>query len=85
MLTVAYKKQAKRALFKLPEHIAKRIRQKIAVITQHPYGQHNNVTKLKDRPGYRLRVGDWRVLYKIIDDQMCILVVKIAPRGSVCR
>ena len=85
MFSVTYKKQAEQVLLKLPKPIVKRIRQKIAVIAQDPYGQHNNVTKLKDRPGYRLRVGDWRVIYRIIDDEVCILVVKIAPRGSVYR
>ncbi|WP_420645438.1 type II toxin-antitoxin system RelE family toxin [Candidatus Leptofilum sp.] len=85
MFEVTYKKQAEKMLLKLPDHLKKRIRQKMAIIAQDPFGQHNNVTKLKDRPGYRLRVGDWRVIYRIIDDQVCILVVKIAPRGSVYR
>jgi len=85
MFKVTYKKQAERVLLKLPDNVANRIRQKMAIIAQDPYGQHNNVTKLKDRPGYRLRVGDWRVIYKILDGQVRILVVKIAPRGSVYR
>lgn len=85
MFEVVYNKQAKRALLKLPGKVAGRIRQKLSIIAQNPYDQHNNVTKLKDRPGYRLRVGDWRVIYKILDDQVCILVVKIAPRGSIYR
>ncbi|MAT99926.1 MAG: hypothetical protein CL608_22530 [Anaerolineaceae bacterium] len=85
MFEVIYNKQAERALLKLPDNLAKRIRKKMRIIAQNPYGHHNNVTKLKDRPGYRLRVGDWRVIYKILDGQVCILVVKIAPRGSVYR
>jgi len=85
MFKITYNKQAERELRKLPENQAERIRQKMEIIAQDPYDQHNNVTKLKDRPGYRLRVGDWRVIYKIFDDQVCILVVKIAPRGSVYR
>lgn len=85
MFKITYNKQAERELRKLPENQAERIRQKMEIIAQDPYDQHNNVTKLKDRPGYRLRVGDWRVIYKILDDQVCILVVKIAPRGSVYR
>ena len=85
MFKITYNKQAERELRKLPENQAERIRQKMEIIAQDPNDQHNNVTKLKDRPGYRLRVGDWRVIYKIFDDQVCILVVKIAPRGSVYR
>ncbi len=41
------------------------------------------VTKLQNRSGFRLRVGDWRVIYEIQDDQVVILVLKIAPRGGV--
>ena len=85
MFKVTYNRQAERVMLKMPKNLAKRIRHKMAIVAQDPYGSHNNVTKLKDRPGYRLRVGDWRVIYKIIDDQVCILVVKIAPRGSVYR
>lgn len=38
--------------------------------------------KLKGAPNsYRLRVGDYRILYTIIDDK-AILVFKISNRGS---
>ncbi|GHU88943.1 hypothetical protein FACS1894202_06070 [Clostridia bacterium] len=32
---------------------------------------------------FRLRVGDWRVLYSIVDDT--ILIEKIEPRGGVYK
>ena len=44
-----------------------------------------NATKLQGRPGYRLRVGDWRVIYEINKDEVVIIVMKIAPRGEVYR
>ncbi|MFQ5421928.1 MAG: type II toxin-antitoxin system RelE/ParE family toxin, partial [Anaerolineae bacterium] len=34
---------------------------------------------------FRLRVGDYRVLYEVKNDQLIILVLKIAPRGEVYR
>ncbi len=68
---------------KLPRRLAGRIREKLDQIALEPYACHNNVTKLQNRPGYRLRVGDWRVVYKIHNDELIILVLKIAPRGSV--
>ena len=85
MYRVAYKKKAKRILSKLPRNHAWRIREKMDQIAMNPYEQHNNVTKLQDRPGYRLRVGDWRIIYEIYDGELIVLVVKIAPRGSVYR
>ncbi|RPI58500.1 MAG: hypothetical protein EHM56_01630 [Chloroflexi bacterium] len=43
------------------------------------------MTKLQNRPGYRLRVGDWRVIYEIENDELIILVLRIGLRGEVYR
>jgi mRNA interferase RelE/StbE len=45
----------------------------------------NNVTKLQNRDGFRLRIGDWRVIYEVQDQQLVILVLKIGSRGEVYR
>ena len=34
---------------------------------------------------YRLRVGDWRVIYEIENDGLIILVLRVASRGEVYR
>ncbi|HID51813.1 MAG TPA: type II toxin-antitoxin system RelE/ParE family toxin [Anaerolineae bacterium] len=85
MYKVAYQKRAERTLLKLPGHLVTRIQTKLEQIALNPYARHNNVTKLRDQPGYRLRVGDWRIIYEIHDDKLIVLVMKIAPRGSVYR
>lgn len=54
-------------------------------VAADPFAQHPNVTKLQIRPGYRLRIGDWRVIYEIQKDKVIILVLKIPPRGEVYR
>lgn len=43
-----------------------------------PHARNPNLTKLQGRSGYRLRVGGWRVIYELEDDQLVILVLKIA-------
>jgi mRNA interferase RelE/StbE len=34
---------------------------------------------------YRVRVGDWRILYAIEDDQLIVLVLEISMRGGAYR
>ncbi len=65
--------------------MAKTIREKLEAIAVDPYAEHPNAKKLQGREGYRLRVGDWRVIYEIQNDQLVILVLKVAPRGEVYR
>lgn len=83
MYTVVFTKQALRVLRRLPRNVADLIRTKITEIAEDPYTTHNNVTKLVGRPGYRLRVGDWRVIYELQNEQLVLLVLKIGPRGEV--
>jgi mRNA interferase RelE/StbE len=85
MYEIFFTKQSDRALRKMPRNKSNLIRDKLAVIANDPYAQHNNVTKLQNRSGYRLRVGDWRIIYEIQNDKLVILVLKIAPRGEIYR
>ena len=83
MYEIVFTKQADRAFRRIPRNIATLIREKLAQLALDPYTSNNNVTRLKNLPAYRLRVGDYRVIYEIQDDQLIILVLKIAPRGEV--
>ena len=85
MYKITFKKEAAKSLNKIPRNVAKTIREKLEAITADPYAEHPNVKKLQGRDGYRLRVGDWRVIYEIQNDQLVILVLRVAPRGEVYR
>jgi len=82
---IIVKKEAAKSLNRLPRNMAKTIREKLEAIAADPYAEHPNAKKLQGREGYRLRVGDWRVIYEIQNDQLVILVLKVAPRGEVYR
>lgn len=44
-------------------------------------------TKLSgvDPPAWRIRVGDYRIVYEIRETALVVLVVNVAPRGEVYR
>jgi mRNA interferase RelE/StbE len=83
MFRIEYSKGARKALKSMPRNTARLICEKIEVLAADPFAANNNVRKLSDHPGYRLRVGDWRVVYLIHDQAVLIVVVRIAPRGDV--
>ena len=59
---------------------AKLIKRKIDAYALDPTSQANNVKALRGG-GYRLRVGDYRVIFEETEDE--ITVTKIRPRGNV--
>jgi len=83
--TIAYTKEAAKSLQRMPSNMAQLIREKLETIAADPYANHPNAKKLQGREGYRLRVGDWRVIYKIQNDQLIIVVLKIAARGEIYK
>jgi len=44
-----------------------------------------SVKKLKGSEDYRLRVGNWRVIYAINQGTVTITVIKIGARGDVYK
>jgi mRNA interferase RelE/StbE len=85
MYNIVFTRQAVKSLQRIPPDTASLIREKLAQIANDPFALHPNTTKLQGRPGYRLRVGDWRIIYEIQKDELVIIVLKVAPRGEVYR
>jgi len=82
---ITYTTQAAKALLKMPRNTARLIREKVEQVARDPLSSIPNAKKLQGRSGYRIRVGDWRVIYEINTDKIVIIVLKIAPRGEVYR
>lgn len=81
MKQVTYSRDALKTLLGLPAKTATRIRAKIAQYAADPGAQANNVKALQGSKGYfRLRIGDWRVVFR--EDGTVILIVRVAARGS---
>jgi mRNA interferase RelE/StbE len=82
---IVFTKQAYKSLRRIPKNVVDRIRKKLDQIAKDPLANHSNVTKLRNRPGYRMRIGDWRVIYEIREEELLINVLKVGSRGEIYR
>ena len=83
MYQIEYTRDAVKALKAMPRNMSLQIRGKIELLAADPFAANNNVRKLVGREAYRLRVGDWRVIYEIDGGRLVIHILAVAPRGGV--
>lgn len=83
MYAILYSREAARTLRRMPRNVATTIRAKVEGVAADPQAPNNNVKVLTGRPGYRLRVGDWRVIYDLDDGMRILAVERVAARGGV--
>jgi mRNA interferase RelE/StbE len=75
---------AAKSLKSLPQNMKKRIDAKISALAKNP--RPADVKILRGELGlFRVRVGDYRIIYKIKDDRLLVLIVKIGHRKDVYR
>ena len=76
--------RAKRDLAALAPDLQPRIVKALRTVEANP--RPSGIEKLKGEENvYRLRVGDYRILYEIHDNQLLVLVIKIGHRREVYR
>jgi len=75
-----YLPSAKKELNALSGDVQKRIITAVRKLKNNP--RPVGCKKLKGWDAYRIRVGDYRVVYEIHDDVLVILVVRVAHRGD---
>ncbi len=72
---------ALRALHKLDPPVGRRLQGAIALLAQDP--RPPGARALKGRPGLRVRVGDYRIIYIVNDDVLLVVVVTLGHRREV--
>jgi mRNA interferase RelE/StbE len=83
MWSVDYSAEALRTLARMDRAVAKRLRGKILALARNPLAPNNNVKKLVGIEGYRLRVGDWRILYTLRHELLTVVVVRVGHRREI--
>lgn len=81
MKRIFYSRDALKTLQRIPTNDAQRIRAKINQYARDPQSLARNIKKLQGREGYRLRVGNWRVIFD--EDGTVIDIIDIGSRGDI--
>jgi mRNA interferase RelE/StbE len=84
MYSLSYSRAALKALRRMPTNTAQLIHGKLRELAVDPT-RMRNIKKLAASPGYRLRVGDWRIIYTLNQERLAVEVIKIETRGGVYK
>lgn len=80
---VKLKKSAAKQLRKLDKKQAERILIKIYLLADNPYP--NGAEQLTGQKAFRIRVGDYRVIYEVHDKQLLVQVIRVGHRKEVYK
>lgn len=81
---VEWKRSAKKELKKLDKQVIIRILQAVETLTQDPFKSGSKKLVGIDSI-YRIRVGDYRIIYNISSSILTIEIIKVGHRGQVYR
>ena len=81
-----YASSVEKELRKIPKKDQSRIAKALDLLMQDPYGEILQIKKLKgsDR-AFRIRVGDYRILYEIYREHLLVLVIAVRARKDAYR
>jgi mRNA interferase RelE/StbE len=79
--TVTFLPAAKRQFKKLPKEIQIQLERAIDKLAVDPL--HDGVNKLADSDNtYRVRVGDYRIIYGVFKKELVVMIVKVKHRSG---
>ncbi len=81
--SVEFKRSARKELSNLPQDIHARVLRAVMNLSENP--RPAGCKKLCAENLWRIRVGNYRVVYEILDDALVVLVITIAHRREVYR
>lgn len=83
--TIFIKRQAQKKLKSLSKGDRLRLTEKIVCLGHNPNNAELDIKPLQGESYYRLRVGNWRIIFDKQDDIKIITIEKIKPRGDVYK
>ncbi|MBN2152320.1 MAG: type II toxin-antitoxin system RelE/ParE family toxin [Candidatus Lokiarchaeota archaeon] len=83
MYKVVFTAKARRQIIELPRLVAKRIAVKIEELAADPSAQ--DIKKLAGMDLYRLRVGDYRVIFDLKHEELLIVILNLGHRKEIYK
>ncbi|MCM0021169.1 MAG: type II toxin-antitoxin system RelE/ParE family toxin [Tagaea sp.] len=83
MYRIEFTRAALKELGAAPAGIRERVRTKLEAVARDPFAPNNNVKALRGEDAYRLRIGDWRVVYTLDGAVLLLTVIRLARRDKV--
>lgn len=81
---ISYVPSAAKAIRKLDQSTARRLLDAIGALASDP--RPSGCIQLKGGGGeFRIRVGDYRIVYDVQDDELVVLVLRVGHRREVYR
>ena len=81
LYSINFNKKAKKQLDKMSDVIVMPILEAIENLAENP--RPKGYKKFKGRTGYRIRVGNYRIIYEIFDDILLIDVIDLGHRKDI--
>ena len=79
---ILFRKNAEKELRQVPSSHLKKVIEKIRSLSEHPRPHGIQMLKGEDRY-YRIRHGDWRIVYEVNDSVGEVTIIKIGHRREV--
>lgn len=85
MYDLEFSENAKKFIKKLPANDKKKIKSKLETLAKDPDKLKNNIKKLKGEYGdfHRLRISNYRLIYKRYDERLVIYILKAGHRKNI--
>lgn len=78
---VLYRKSAVKSIDRLPVNYLKLIRKHIIELSENPY-LHGAIALKGYDAVYRLRVGRYRIIYQVLEEEITIIIIDVPKRDE---
>ena len=83
---IEFVRSARKEFVKLPKQIQSKVVSALELLATNPFSELIKFKKIKGAADlYRIRIGDYRIIYAIQNEVLKVVVIKIGHRKEVYR